>query len=160
MKPDKKDISLDIQVSPSSINPHFHSFLHKKLTNELVGVYRKDIGYILSINKINNIEGGTASTSGSNILFTLTLNIDVIDPQINDVMNLKISSVVSSGFFVEDRCLRVFIPQKKFSDETSIRGNAVYIKEKKYEIGDYLDILIYARKQKGYKLQILGSIAS
>lgn len=103
-----------------------------------------DIGYVLKVNKIVNRSESmiTNLDFSGNIQYSVLANIDIVNPQKDDIIkNCKINFVSKIGIFAQKDFLRILIPADS-NQNSNIPQNYQDI----YKEGDIIDIKVIASK--------------
>jgi DNA-directed RNA polymerase subunit E'/Rpb7 len=124
------------------IEPEYlYSDLKAKLFEKVKKIYEnectKENGYILKVNKIENVKDNYISNVNSSIVFILDINVDVLKPDINEIYTDKVSMIFGGGLFINIKNkIKVLIPissltNYKFdaSTKTFLRSDKTSIKE-------------------------------
>lgn len=104
-------------LEPRFLDQNLEHHLLNKVNETIVGECTKEYGYILSIYRIVEILDNKISPANSDIVFTVSIEVENLKPEKDSEYEGKICMILPTGIFlvVEDR-LKVLIPKNYLED--------------------------------------------
>jgi DNA-directed RNA polymerase subunit E'/Rpb7 len=123
-----KKICLDPEYLDNQIYKHLLEKLNKTYKNEC----SKDIGYILNINKIININNNYISPANSSIVFDVTVDATILKPEKDLQVEGRVFMVFNNGIFIEViKNFKILVLKNSLAGYKFDQQNLSYTKGKK-----------------------------
>lgn len=144
------NIKISVVLNPNQLHKDYQdtirSIIERKLQNKTIN----NIGTITNINKIQCITGGKINTFGSSI-FSVIIDVDLLNINVNDIIKNKISNIDSHGFYVcveKQEIFSLYDDETKISDVNIGDDVILCITKVKYNIDKKEFVIISKRVQE------------
>jgi len=117
-----------ICLEPKYLNKNYKEYLFNVLCDQTLFECTNEFGYILKINKITSIKNHEISRSGSEIVFLIQFEADILKPEVNDIMEGEICMIYKYGIFIIIlNKQKMLIPSNLLKNYTFDEVNNVFI---------------------------------
>lgn len=106
------NIEIQLNLKPSEVYSPLLGCLKDKYNGQLFKKF-----YIVDVMKINETNGGRILNDGS-ILCKITAYCIVLDPEIGNTYNLKITNINKMGALYKHELVTIFIPTQYYNNHT------------------------------------------
>lgn len=113
-------IKVNLNIESSKFNSNMNHFILSSLQSKYEKKAFEQYGIIDSILSVEKLMDVTITNSGS-MLFLFEIKVNSYKPQVFDILEMKISKIISCGYFLEDlliKCLVSEISTKKQVGDT------------------------------------------
>ena len=113
-------IKVNLNIESSKFNSNMNHFILSSLQSKYEKKAFEQYGIIDSISSVERLIDVTITNSGS-MLFIFEIKVNSYVPQVFDILEMKISKIISCGYFLEDlliKCLVSEISTKKQVGDT------------------------------------------
>lgn len=113
-------IKVNLNIESSKFNSNMNHFILSSLQSKYEKKAFEQYGIIDTISSIEKLIDVTITNSGS-MLFLFEIKVNSYVPQVFDILEMKISKIISCGYFLEDlliKCLVSEISTKKQVGDT------------------------------------------
>lgn len=107
---EEKKLQAHVAVPPHSLRYNLQHVIHDRLTKTIRGKCTEENGFILSMKRISDIQGGTLDKRNGSVHYDVDFIAQTLRPQIGDVVEAVVSRVFKIGVFAELGPLNIFVP--------------------------------------------------
>lgn len=147
-------------LEPQYLNSNIINNIFDKINNYLCDECTKEDGYIIKINSIIQIKDNCISSSNSDIILNILLDVDTLKPEIGSLLEGKVCMIFYNGIFLDiQNKMKFLIPLNFLKGFTFNKENLCYIKDN-YIIkkGDILRVQVVDIKYKGREFMCFGNL--
>jgi DNA-directed RNA polymerase subunit E'/Rpb7 len=147
----------EVSISPRNLDCNLNQHILEKARKIYVGTSNKQDGCIINIHKINTIIDNYVDT---NTIFTVDMTIDIIKPQIGDILTSTIAMIFDSGIFLTISDIKIMIPSSNLLGGIFNRNNNTYkVGKYVYKIGDEIKVKIEQIRYLRHQFSCIASIS-
>lgn len=106
----EKNINLSVQLLPNEQSRNYMDVLFKKLVEQYETKAFEKYGIIHKINRINKIIKEEMMKIIPTVQFLLETSVELYYPMTDDIIQMKISKILTCGIFLQESCFRVLLP--------------------------------------------------
>lgn len=153
-------ITTKASISYDLLNANLDDNIFKKLYTLYNGTCSKEYGYILNVKRLVSINDNIISSSNSNIIFDVSLEIEYIKPVLNQILTGKISMIFEKGLFIDiiDK-FKILLPSINIPDYIYDKDKFL-TKDRKHILskGDIIKIIITQLKYENHQFKCIGKL--
>jgi DNA-directed RNA polymerase subunit E'/Rpb7 len=149
-------IVVNVSIQPHSLGEDIMSVINKEITKK-VGTCTQENGYILSIQKISDVDSMISRASGE-IIVRATVRAETFKPEVGKTYKASVSSCVNgNGIYLHYKDRVKILVMERMMEKYSYKDGAYTNGEKTINIGDDVDVTIKAVKYEKNNFQCIGS---
>lgn len=152
----------NICLPPCSLGGNISEKLLNKAIKDYIGHCTKDLGYILSIDSIEEITDNCVTSANSDAVFTVKFKATVLKPEKQKIFTAKVCMVNADGLFVDVyNTMKVLVPRAFLKDFTFEKSKTDFHYKKgkqSISVGSIIQVKITNLQYSGNKFSCFGDI--
>jgi|TARA_B110000259_G_C13943098_1_gene373603 DNA-directed RNA polymerase subunit E'/Rpb7 len=151
-------ITRRVVLHPQQLTKKINKGIKKQLVLDTKNECTKQYGYILKINKIQEI------IDNEDTVLNVKFSAQTLKPEINKTLKGEVYKIYKDGIFIDVlKKQKILVPSTNLTDYTFDEENNIYthnsISDKKIKENDIFDVKIEAVKYSNGKFSCFGSLA-
>lgn len=127
---ENKSILKSIKIHPSKLTSNLKNHIMDVLKETYENKCILNIGYIIEVLKIENIQSSFISRANSEIILNVKFNINYIEPKVDSILQVKVCHVIEEhGILCRINNIRIIVAKNTLSDFNFNRKSKSFTKE-------------------------------